>query len=191
MKKFLLWFILIIAVMAIVLGGLAFAYTSYVSGHCPAYTPPLNDGPCLGKMVSGGFDKKGCPVPDWCEVKNTQSVVCSTDAKVCPDGSYVSRTGPNCEFKECPSAPTSTPNNVVYNLCQLDKNPEYEVHRCGNYYSAFDPSLMDAPETYYDLKGKVAGYCGGMPGPSGSDLHDKVCDQATVCSKENLCAPKN
>ena len=28
-------------------------------------------------------------------------VVCTADAKVCPDGSYVSRTGPNCEFAVC------------------------------------------------------------------------------------------
>lgn len=28
---------------------------------------------------------------------------CTMDAKVCPDGSSVSRTGPNCEFAPCPS----------------------------------------------------------------------------------------
>lgn len=27
---------------------------------------------------------------------------CTDDAKQCPDGSYVSRTGPNCEFAACP-----------------------------------------------------------------------------------------
>ncbi len=26
---------------------------------------------------------------------------CPQDAKLCPDGSYVSRTGPNCEFADC------------------------------------------------------------------------------------------
>lgn len=29
-------------------------------------------------------------------------VACTQEAKRCPDGSYVSRTGPNCEFSECP-----------------------------------------------------------------------------------------
>jgi len=28
--------------------------------------------------------------------------LCTMDAKVCSDGSYVSRTGPNCEFALCP-----------------------------------------------------------------------------------------
>ena len=28
--------------------------------------------------------------------------ICTMDAKECPDGSYVSRTGPHCEFAPCP-----------------------------------------------------------------------------------------
>lgn len=31
-----------------------------------------------------------------------RQVVCTADAKECPDGSYVGRVGPNCEFKPCP-----------------------------------------------------------------------------------------
>ncbi|MBZ5708761.1 hypothetical protein [Nannocystis pusilla] len=30
---------------------------------------------------------------------------CTMDAKICPDGSAVGRTGPNCEFAPCPAAP--------------------------------------------------------------------------------------
>ncbi|MEZ0262310.1 MAG: hypothetical protein ACAH80_14995 [Alphaproteobacteria bacterium] len=29
-------------------------------------------------------------------------IACTMEAKMCPDGSYVSRTGPNCEFAPCP-----------------------------------------------------------------------------------------
>ncbi len=29
---------------------------------------------------------------------------CTLEAKICPDGSTVSREGPNCEFKECPGS---------------------------------------------------------------------------------------
>ena len=32
----------------------------------------------------------------------SSSVVCTMDVQSCPDGSYVSRTGPNCEFSPCP-----------------------------------------------------------------------------------------
>ncbi len=45
----------------------------------------------------------------------TSSIVCTMDAMRCPDGSYVGRTGPNCQFV-CPlpvSAATSTQKNSV------------------------------------------------------------------------------
>lgn len=32
----------------------------------------------------------------------TEPVFCTMDAKVCPDGSFVGRVGPNCEFAPCP-----------------------------------------------------------------------------------------
>lgn len=33
--------------------------------------------------------------------EQTDMVICTSDAKICPDGSYVSRTGPHCEFAPC------------------------------------------------------------------------------------------
>jgi hypothetical protein len=33
---------------------------------------------------------------------NSKPVVCTQEAKQCPDGSFVSRTDPNCEFAPCP-----------------------------------------------------------------------------------------
>ncbi|HEY9480731.1 MAG TPA: hypothetical protein VIR98_00690 [Candidatus Paceibacterota bacterium] len=35
-------------------------------------------------------------------------VVCTMDAKLCPDGSYVGRQGPNCEFAQCPGTSSSS-----------------------------------------------------------------------------------
>lgn len=35
-------------------------------------------------------------------------VACTMEAKLCPDGSAVGRTGPNCEFAECPTATSIT-----------------------------------------------------------------------------------
>ncbi len=43
----------------------------------------------------------------------TTPVACTQDAKMCPDGSYVSRTGPRCEFKACPGLPISTTTPVT------------------------------------------------------------------------------
>jgi hypothetical protein len=39
-------------------------------------------------------------------------VVCTMDAKLCPDGSYVGRQGPNCEFAQCPGT-NGTSNSSI------------------------------------------------------------------------------
>jgi hypothetical protein len=36
------------------------------------------------------------------ESPSPTSIACTQDVKLCPDGSYVSRTPPNCEFAPCP-----------------------------------------------------------------------------------------
>jgi hypothetical protein len=41
-----------------------------------------------------------------------REIGCTLEAKLCPDGSSVGRTGPNCEFAACPIVPiegTTTP----------------------------------------------------------------------------------
>ena len=48
------------------------------------------------------------------EVPNqpAEPVACTMDAKMCPDGSYVGRQGPNCEFTSCPVATNTVSNKV-------------------------------------------------------------------------------
>ena len=41
-------------------------------------------------------------------LKEYGQVACTMEAKICPDGTAVGRTGPNCEFTACPAA-TTTP----------------------------------------------------------------------------------
>ncbi len=49
-----------------------------------------------------GYDNPGIseemPAP-------TEPVACTEEAKICPDGTSVGRTGPNCEFTACPTSP--------------------------------------------------------------------------------------
>lgn len=54
------------------------------------------------------------PITISAGLKNDSNVVCTMDAKQCPDGSYVGRDGPKCEFKKCPviSAPTTSIQTV-------------------------------------------------------------------------------
>jgi len=42
-----------------------------------------------------------------CQQAAKKEVQCTLEAFQCPDGSYVGRTGPNCEFAPCPTTPTT------------------------------------------------------------------------------------
>lgn len=64
---------------------------------CPQLSPPSPDFCKGGNIVGGGTDECGCNLPPRCEM-----VACTADAKLCPDGSAVGRSGPNCEFTPCP-----------------------------------------------------------------------------------------
>mgnify|MGYP001575011891 CR=1 FL=1 len=43
-------------------------------------------------------------------VNGPTPIACTQEAKLCPDGSAVGRTGPKCEFAECPPSSTVTYN---------------------------------------------------------------------------------
>lgn len=51
----------------------------------------------------------GGPVPAPSPMPEPGGRMCTMDAKICPDGTGVGRTGPNCEFAPCPGEPGSTP----------------------------------------------------------------------------------
>ena len=55
----------------------------------------------------------------WQNIKG-KPLACPQDAKICPDGTTVGRTGPNCEFAACPEAKADeTANWKIY------RNEEY------------------------------------------------------------------
>ena len=56
-----------------------------------------------------------------CPKEETENVACTQEAKICPDGSAVGRTGPNCEFAECPVVTDETAGWQTY------RNEEYGV----------------------------------------------------------------
>lgn len=44
------------------------------------------------------------------KIKTPAQKACTMDAKICPDGSSVGKSGPNCEFSPCPSP---TPTKII------------------------------------------------------------------------------
>ena len=53
-----------------------------------------------------------------------EQVACTMEAKLCPDGSYVGRSGPRCEFAPCPT--TSTTSNTDTDIAdwKTSTNPD-------------------------------------------------------------------
>jgi hypothetical protein len=99
----------------------------------------------IGVLVLGGIY--------YFLVKKTQKPVsCTLEAKICPDGSTVGRTGPNCEFAECPAEKSDeTADWKTY------KNEEYgfEVKYPNNWYAE--------PEDLADLSAKLSIIFGNYP----------------------------
>ncbi len=80
-----------------------------------------------------------------------QQIACTTDAKQCPDGSYVGRQGPQCEFAACPganAAPSSVSSNNTSAPITLAHLYENKVNGVG--YSIRYPDLykLDTGYTY-------------------------------------------
>ena len=58
--------------------------------------PTLPPAPCpAGMSIQWHYDSNGCKVSSSCV---QQPVACTMDAMLCPNGQYVGRTGPNCQF---------------------------------------------------------------------------------------------
>ena len=60
--------------------------------------------------IAATFTSKFTPVAQAPTATTTPEAFCTADAMQCPDGSYVGRTGPNCEFV-CPEV-TTLPANI-------------------------------------------------------------------------------
>ena len=64
----------------------------------------------VGAVVIFGTGKQTeAPLSEMPPSEDNNQVVCTMEAKLCPDGSYVGRSGPMCEFAACPGAPDGAP----------------------------------------------------------------------------------
>lgn len=126
---------------------------------CPDYPVPQCED---NSVLRSRADAKGCNY-HYCETTQT---VCPRDVKQCPDGSYVSRSGPHCEFAPCPEAKCPEP---VTPACAAGTHLEKNVDErgCVNYYCKQDECPQVAKptcaaeerlETFYDNRGCVSSY---------------------------------
>lgn len=102
--------------------------TNNTPSSIPPYSPP-NAGFKFNKLLllisviviivlasSGGFylGKNSNNIITTPSPTNSQQQGCTLEAKICPDGSSVGRSGPNCEFAPCPTVqPTTIPTQII------------------------------------------------------------------------------
>ena len=98
---------------------------------------------------------------------STEGVACTMEAKICPDGSSVGRSGPNCEFMTCPSDKTAQSDWKMF-LASNSFPGEFKVPpktytagkitQDGNYYIFISnnpiiiPESWDSPFTPVDIR---------------------------------------
>lgn len=84
-------------------------------------------------LASGGYY--------FLKLKTFEQKVCTMDAKVCPDGSSVGRTGPNCEFAPCPK---SSPDS--------DETANWKTYRNELFKYSFDyPAYLKIEDDIYEF----------------------------------------
>ena len=98
---------------------------------------------------------------------------CTQEAKACPDGSYVGRTGPNCEFATCPEVyPQSTAECTKDSDCSSSQYICQAIQGVGTACPSTDPSCVS---TYTIVKGE----CKLKEG--------NLCNVNSDCAVGNLC----
>lgn len=87
-------------------------------------------------------------------------IYCTMEAKLCPDGSYVGRTGPKCEFTACPGE-TAADFNETFSDAKTGIAFRYPKELATEYIRAFDwppqVQLLDEPLTCNNAGSEVVG----------------------------------
>ena len=107
-------FVLAIAFSSVVITGILMYIRNQdasISQGCTMEALICPDGSAVGRS-GPNCEFSPCPTTsdpfpsspdlDFPDGDGDQTVFCTEDAKICPDGSAVGRSGPDCEFEACP-----------------------------------------------------------------------------------------
>lgn len=76
----------------------------------------------------------------------TQTVACTQEALICPDGSAVGRSGPNCEFAPCPTLKkTNNEKGFCGGIAGIECSKGYICQLDGNYPDAGGTCIKTSP----------------------------------------------
>jgi hypothetical protein len=104
-------------------------------------------------------------------------VACTLEAKLCPDGSSVGRTGPNCEFAQCPGSPAPAPSASLKTFTDAAKGVTFQ-------YPALTTAYISGqtwPPTVQVKSGPFSCATGGSEIAQGGVTASKTIDGKTYC----------
>lgn len=107
---------------------------------------------------TGFFTLQGCQ-----KAEMKPPVACTEEAKVCPDGSAVGRTGPDCSFAPCPKVSKPKPCTMEAKLCPDGSSVVRKGEDC-----AFEPCPSAKPPV--DRKDPPADEASDKTAPYGKPL---------------------
>jgi hypothetical protein len=97
--------------------------------------------------------------PTASPISEEAGVVCTLDAQICPDGSSVGRTGPNCEFAECPTSEKRGTylRFILPNTYPTEPTESRQVELAVSKTSHFSTTSMKINGTTFTIEVKGAG----------------------------------
>lgn len=111
---------IIIAVISLLaIGGGVYIYTNNKVVEAPVSIPDIISNVPPATTTDSNIDKVPTPI----KVTPTEPVFCTMDAFQCPDGSWVGRTGPKCEFV-CPQVKDNK-IDLINNICTVNDDCKY------------------------------------------------------------------
>jgi len=150
--------------------------------ECPPFPGCPPEGSLMPWNICWGDAAARCPSSTYKKeyegIGGRGDIVCTQEAKQCPDGTWVARTGPGCAFAPCPGEavkPTAIPNPSFYekNQFTISGSKNYAVDENG-YFKGFTGKDVFATLNF------VANYAGKVEikllyhGPDGKEPQSHV-----------------
>ena len=144
---------------------------------------------------------------------SNKPIACTADAKICPDGTAVGRSGPKCEFEACPTPGAPEQGSCLPNFPIEKNSPELTASQnyameCNSKVNRFDCEKVDvynslkkdfsSPDGIHDCDWVPQGQpCGGIAGlKCPNNMECKITDtypdaMGTCVSMTNYTCPAN
>lgn len=101
---------------------------------------------------------------------------CTEEAKLCPDGSYVGRIGPNCEFAECPKSKCDYTNESMKYVAKSIEECAMILIKCEPSYEFFSNECGCGCKLKSDSELKLEHhYCTGEKTDVCIEIYKPVC----------------